>query len=145
MNVILIAGPDESNETQYVYSFLQHTSKAHLLQNESLKNVAAVIRRSDYIINNDSGMGHIASAFSVPSLTIFGPTNHVWVRPFSHKSSIVRLELECSPCYAKMGKKVRCKDFHCLDIPVNTVFDAFRKLIAANPPKIRDATFGRRR
>lgn len=49
-------------------------------------------------LTNDSGAMHIASAAGIPTVTIFGPTNHITTGPTGAKSSVVREPVECSPC-----------------------------------------------
>lgn len=37
-----------------------------------------VVRRSELMVTNDTGPRHIAAAFGVPLVTLFGPTDHRW-------------------------------------------------------------------
>ncbi len=49
-------------------------------------------------LTNDSGAMHIASALGVPTVAIFGATNHVTTGPTGPLARIVREDVECSPC-----------------------------------------------
>jgi heptosyltransferase II len=49
-------------------------------------------------LTNDSGAMHIASALGVPTVTIFGSTDHVTTGPTGPLARIVREPVECSPC-----------------------------------------------
>jgi heptosyltransferase-2 len=49
-------------------------------------------------LTNDSGPMHIASALGVPTVAIFGATNHLATGPTGSWSRIVRDPVECSPC-----------------------------------------------
>jgi heptosyltransferase-2 len=49
-------------------------------------------------LTNDSGAMHIASALGVPTVAIFGATNHVTTGPTGPLARIVRENVECSPC-----------------------------------------------
>ena len=49
-------------------------------------------------LTNDSGAMHIASAAGIPTVTIFGSTNHVTTGPTGNRARIVREPVECSPC-----------------------------------------------
>jgi heptosyltransferase-2 len=49
-------------------------------------------------LSNDSGAMHIASALGVPSVTIFGATNHITTGPTGPVARMVREPVECSPC-----------------------------------------------
>ena len=47
----------------------------NLTGNTSLVSLPALIKRADWVIANDSGPMHLAAAFGVPVLGIFGPTD----------------------------------------------------------------------
>ena len=49
-------------------------------------------------LTNDSGAMHIASALGVPTVTVFGATNHITTGPTGPLARIVRNAVECSPC-----------------------------------------------
>lgn len=49
-------------------------------------------------LTNDSGAMHIASALGVPTVTVFGATNHMTTGPTGPLARIVREPVECSPC-----------------------------------------------
>jgi heptosyltransferase-2 len=49
-------------------------------------------------LTNDSGAMHIASALGVPTVAIFGATNHVTTGPTGTLARVVREDVECSPC-----------------------------------------------
>jgi heptosyltransferase-2 len=50
------------------------------------------------MITNDSGSMHIASAVGVPTVAVFGATNHIATGPTGAHSRVVREPVECSPC-----------------------------------------------
>ena len=49
-------------------------------------------------LTNDSGAMHIASALGVPTVTVFGATDHIATGPTGPLARIVREPVECSPC-----------------------------------------------
>lgn len=49
-------------------------------------------------LTNDSGSMHIASALGIPTVTVFGATDHIATGPTGDKARIVREPVECSPC-----------------------------------------------
>ncbi len=49
-------------------------------------------------LTNDSGPMHIASALGLPTVAIFGATNHVTTGPTGPLARVVRENVECSPC-----------------------------------------------
>lgn len=49
-------------------------------------------------LTNDSGPMHIASALGVPTVAVFGATNHLTTGPTGPLARVVRQAVECSPC-----------------------------------------------
>lgn len=49
-------------------------------------------------LTNDSGAMHIASAAGVPTIAVFGATDHVGTGPTGPLARVVREHVECSPC-----------------------------------------------
>ena len=49
-------------------------------------------------LTNDSGGMHIASALGVPTVAVFGATDHTTTGPTGPLAQIVRQTVECSPC-----------------------------------------------
>jgi len=85
------------------------------------------IATMNLFITNDSGPMHIANAFDVPLVAIFGSTDHTETHPFGNgKYKIVRKDMECSPC-----KKRTCplKHHRCMEeIGAEEVLEAVNNL-----------------
>jgi len=65
----------------------------------SIEELAAKIAGLSLFITNDSGPMHIAAAFKVPTIAIFGPTDYKETSPWrNEKAIILSKNLECSPC-----------------------------------------------
>ncbi|MGH8581772.1 MAG: glycosyltransferase family 9 protein [Gammaproteobacteria bacterium] len=47
----------------------------------------AVLERVQFYVGNDSGLGHMAAALGVPSLTVFGPTDPQRFRPWGTRAA----------------------------------------------------------
>ena len=60
--------------------------------------LAALIRRAEVAVTNDSGSMHVAASLGRPMVSVFGPTNPVHIGPYERPESVVRLDLPCSPC-----------------------------------------------
>lgn len=91
----------------------------------TLGQAMAMIHICNVFVTNDSGLMHVAAALQVPTVAIFGSTDHIATAPFSEKASIVRIDLNCSPCL-----KTHCprKDFRCMEeIHVDDVAAAIDK------------------
>jgi heptosyltransferase-2 len=60
-----------------------------------------IVRRCDLMISNDTGPRHIAAAFDVPVVTIFGPTHPEWTEIYFPKERKVSVPVFCGPCQKK--------------------------------------------
>lgn len=52
----------------------------------------------ELMLTNDSGAMHIASALGVPTVAVFGATNHATTGPTGPLARVVRIEADCAPC-----------------------------------------------
>ena len=91
----------------------------------SVKQVAALIERCDMLICNDSGLMHAAVAVGTPVIAIYGPTDIRRTAPLGDGHTVIRRDLECSPCFKLEGEDQihRCPHHDCLmTIPAKEVF-----------------------
>jgi heptosyltransferase-2 len=49
-------------------------------------------------LTNDSGPMHVAAALGVPTVAIFGATDHIATGPSASWAGVVRRDLDCTPC-----------------------------------------------
>lgn len=64
----------------------------------NIAELKAVLACTSLVISNDTGTAHVAAALGVPAAVVFGPTEHVSTRPLSDSATVVRHNVECSPC-----------------------------------------------
>lgn len=78
-------------------------------------------------LTNDSGGMHIASALGVPTVAIFGATDHIATGPTGELARIVRQPVDCSPCLLR-----ECPiDHRCMKaVSAEAVVDQARQLYA---------------
>jgi histidinol-phosphate phosphatase family protein len=64
-----------------------------------IDQLAAVIKASDLVIANDSGVGHLASAVGTPLVSIFGPTHPaLGFAPRGLHDKVIDIDEYCRPC-----------------------------------------------
>jgi len=86
----------------------------------TLAQAMGLIGLCSVFVTNDSGLMHIAAALNTPTVAVFGSTNPVTTGPYASRASIVRTELECSPCLETHCPR---KHFQCMEnISVEEVF-----------------------
>jgi heptosyltransferase-2 len=64
----------------------------------SLREFIELAAACRVFLSNDSGAMHIASALGIPTIAIFGATDHVATGPTGPLAHIIREPVECSPC-----------------------------------------------
>ena len=95
-----------------------------------LRLLKSVVKRSSLMIVNDTGPRHIAAAFGVPVVSIFGPTDPAWTEIGFDRERQVRVPVFCGPCQ----KKVCPLDHRCMtQVTVAMVFEQAAGLLAAGP------------
>jgi heptosyltransferase II len=102
----------------------------------SIRELMAVIKRCRPFVTNDTGPMHIAAAFGVPVVAIFGPTDFRTTSPFGETHQIVRQPVECSPCLLR-----ECPiDHRCMTgVTVEQVYEAAAKQLKDMSGKTSEA------
>jgi len=71
----------------------------------SLKDAMALIAASRGLVSNDSGLMHVAAAFGLPQVAVFGSTSPEHTPPLNRRAQVIWLKdelgLECSPCFER--------------------------------------------
>jgi heptosyltransferase-1 len=101
-------------------------------------DLAALIRRAEVAVTNDSGSMHVAASLGKPMVSVFGPTNPVHIGPYERPESVVRVDLPCSPCnYRRLSQ---CPfDHACMkQVTSAMVVERVRKILstAKNQPAV---------
>ena len=105
-DIILFGGDLEVDIIDDIEDILienQITNYQNLAGKTSVDELIEKISTLSLFITNDSGPMHIAGAFSIPTISIFGPTKYKetnqWQNP---NETIIRKELDCSPCMKRV-------------------------------------------
>jgi heptosyltransferase II len=75
-----------------------------------LEMLKPLVKRCDLLVTNDTGPRHYAVAFGVPAVVIMGPTDPRYTAANLEKTTVIRIDLECSPCH----KKICPTDHRCM-------------------------------
>lgn len=79
--VIVLAGPGDD---------IAPFSRFRVYQNAPLDTVKRLLRDAALFIGNDSGPAHVAAAFGVPSVVLFGPTNASTWGPWRTSAKVIQ-------------------------------------------------------
>ena len=104
IGVVLLGGRSDSGFMHQISSGLEF-SPVLTTQHCSLKELVAVVSELDVLVSGDSGPIHLASAFGVPTVALFGPTSPKRWGPLSPFNEVIVSRLECAPCSNYGGMK----------------------------------------
>ncbi len=93
----------------------------------TLCQLAAILKRTNLLITNDSAPLHIGVAMGTKVLAIFGPTDSRLYGPTGRCGRVIKKRLHCAPC-----EKAQCEFEHeCMkEIVGEEVFEAAREMLS---------------
>jgi ADP-heptose:LPS heptosyltransferase len=109
-----------------------HSNRLVNLQGKtSLKESMSVLKGAKLCVGNDSGMNHIAEAYGVPCLTLFGPTDpRFGFAPHGANSTYISKELYCKPCSTTGKTPCYRERLFCMeDISVSEVYEQLFQML----------------
>ena len=127
--LLVVGGPSECQLAEAICHGIGDT--AHSLAGQTdVKTLAGVLESADILIGNDGGVLHLGVAVGLPTVAIFGPSNHVSWGPYrgelwptqlseTRRSTVVRQDLPCAPCLYRgylPGTRYGCRARDCLTL-----------------------------
>jgi ADP-heptose:LPS heptosyltransferase len=99
-SVCILLGPAEGEEVfrSVVGGMDRRGLTGEIVKERPLSYVASLLKSSALYVGNDSGITHLASALGVPTIALFGPTDHRLWQPTGKETRVVRSGFPCSPC-----------------------------------------------
>ena len=111
--IIIHAAPAERPVAARVAAAMRGKPALNFAQREgSVPVLKSLLRRCGLLITNDTGARHVAAAFDVPVVTLFGSTDPVWAQIDYERERILRVDVPCSPCQSKTCREGRGPTFH---------------------------------
>lgn len=85
------------------------------------------------VVSNDSGLMHVAAALNRPLVAVYGSTSPQFTPPLADQVEIIRLGIECSPCFERT---CRFGHYNCLvQLEPRVAVDALQRL-AGEPVEV---------
>ena len=123
VSVVILGAKGEERVGQDIAARLSSRSLV-LSGATTIRELMAAVKRCSLLLTNDTGPMHIASAFKVPVVAVFGPTDWRTTSPFGGAHAIVREPVDCAPCLLR-----ECPiDHRCMTrVTVDQVYEAATK------------------
>ncbi len=89
-------------EKQYAQTITAKQNNAHVLPRLSLSELGYLIKNAKGVISVDTGLGHLATALDVPTVSLYGPTDPQLIGAAkTQKQHDLQTKLPCIPCYKR--------------------------------------------
>ncbi|MCK9223785.1 MAG: lipopolysaccharide heptosyltransferase II [Candidatus Muirbacterium halophilum] len=133
-DVLIFGGPFEIDIANDIEKYFIENNIINFKNLAGKTNISELIQKiSDLslFITNDSGPMHVAAAFNVPTISIFGPTDYKDTCQWNNPNSVIVTEnLECSPC---LKRKCPLGHHQCMkNIKAERVIEEVFKLLEKN-------------
>jgi len=111
---VVIGGTSEDRQLASEM-FSRFADVVDLVGKTDLRETFALVNESSFVVANDSGPAHIASALSKPVMVFFGPTLPAFgFRPPGKKVIVMEKNVKCRPCSIHGEKPCKRGDLMCL-------------------------------
>jgi heptosyltransferase II len=125
--VVILGSAKEAPLCEAIRDMTLRASPSQIVHNlagkTSLAEAIHIIAGAKSMVSNDSGLMHVAAAFSIPQVAIFGSSDPRHTPPLNDKAKVLWLKemdgefkgLDCSPCFQRECVKTGDEHMRCLN------------------------------
>jgi heptosyltransferase-2 len=109
--VVLLGSPKEAEDAAAIEANVEPgtSQMLNLIGKTHLSEALGLIARAAWVVSNDSGLMHVAAAFGVPQVAVFGSSSPLHTPPLNERARVVWLKqapdvqpaLDCAPCFQR--------------------------------------------
>jgi lipopolysaccharide heptosyltransferase I len=122
MKAVIVGSEADLGEALRI-NVLAGDAALNLAGRTTLKELAYLMSKAKFVVTLDSGPMHIAAAVGAKVFALFGPTAPWRTGPHGEDHSVIRKDIDCSPCFEKSCVEPRCMD----EMSVEDVVGAIEK------------------
>ncbi len=90
-----------AEEQERAVRIANQVTKVDVLPRLRLQEIAGQIAGAAGVVAVDTGLGHLAAAFSVPTVSLYGPTNSVLTGTRGKNQRHLSVNFPCAPCLSR--------------------------------------------
>jgi len=100
-DVWLFGSPKDRPVTEKIMALTENRCE-NISGRTVLSETIALLSLVSGVVTNDSGLMHIAAALKKPLIAVYGSTSETFTPPLSADAKVLKLKLECQPCFARV-------------------------------------------
>lgn len=82
---------------------IAHSAKAtvDVITEPGITIMAKLLANSQGVISVDTGLGQLAAALGIPTLSLYGATDSKWIGAIGKRAEHISIDFPCSPCFKR--------------------------------------------
>jgi heptosyltransferase-1 len=110
---------------------------AEILPNLDLSAMATILVNAAAVVSVDTGLGHLATALQVPTVSLYSATNPTLTGVWGNRQTALKAQFPCAPCLNRsctyQGPITHPQPACATTLPPETVWQTLQKTLAENP------------
>ena len=99
---VWLMGSDKDHAIADAINALTEGACINFAGKTTLSDAVDLLSLADAVVSNDSGLMHVAAALDKPVIALYGSSDPGFTPPLHPKAAIIRLGLDCSPCFQRI-------------------------------------------